>query len=278
MLTTDPKEGVKRIIEADGKISHRTAEECPDETALATTSLALLLAIVSGFYQNHESRKDEKWLKASMNLAVLSWNYLSLVRHSIVLGYFGEAQSLRRSWFERVTRAYLLIASQSDELTERWLNGHLNNQTEVIRLIRDRMQNPESGQEMYDTLISKWKNLNENTHPDIESLLWRTTSLNPQTFLDDREQALRDVVGDNPVLGGVAARITQKAALLRFVEDVLTSCSFLVVIARNKTEWNRDIDGLHKRRQQLIDENDLERPLNELEGWSPKEDNRSIDI
>lgn len=268
LLSANPMAGTKRIVETDRKIAERTDEECPDESKLVMMSLALFSSIIAGYYQDHESWKNEKWLKASMNLAVLSWNYLSMVRHAITLGYYGEAHSLRRSWFERITRAYLLITSQSEELATRWLETRLTNQTEVIELIRDRMQDAESASEMYETLIAKWKYLNEHSHPDVESLLWRTTRVNPKTFLDDRKRALRDVVGENPVLGGIASTLTQRAALLRLTEDILTSCSMLVVIASNKEEWHHGIENLYKRRQELIDANDLERPLSEYEGWN----------
>ncbi|MEE8046552.1 MAG: hypothetical protein V3T49_06925 [Dehalococcoidia bacterium] len=295
---------MKQTIEADEKIALRTYEACPAETGLAMESLALLSSIISGFYQDQESWQNRKWQKASMNLAVWSWNYLSLVRHSIFLGYYGEAQSLRRSWFERMTRAHLLIASQSDELTERWLDGRLRDQVEVIELLRDSVQDPELGRRMHDTLIAKWEYLNEHSHSDMDSIMWRTETVDPNTFLndethepqdvfvdnpisggtetrigqdsgllnfveavltEDKKQAFKEVVGDNPVLGGMAAKISQKAALLHLTEDVLTSCSSLVVIADNRAERRRDIGNLSKRRQQLIDENGLELPLRDYD-------------
>lgn len=255
-LTADPVEGFQRIVEADKKIAKRTLEECRQESRLVAMSLALMSSIIKGYYQDHEDWKDQIWLRVSMELASSAWNYLSLVRHSILLGYYGEAQSLRKSWFERITRAYLMLGSQDEELAERWLQGNLANQKEVNTLIESKMQDDESGEAMYASLKAKWAYLNEQSHPDVESLLWRTLYGNTQLFETDRRAALIEVVGDNPVLGGLAGKDRQKAALLRLTEDILFSCSALVLIATNRDEWDSEIELFEKRRNELLAEID----------------------
>ena len=255
-LTADPVEGFQRIVDADNKIAKRTLEECHQESQLVAMSLALMYSIIKGYYQDHEDWKDQIWLRVAMELASSAWNYLSLVRHSILLGYYGEAQSLRKSWFERITRAYLMLGSQDEQLADRWLQGNLANQTEVNTLIKSKMQDDNSGAAMYESLKAKWRYLNEHSHPDVESLLWRTLYANTQLFETDRRAALIEVVGDNPVLGGLAGRDRQKAALLRLTEDIIFSCSTLVLIATNRDEWGAEIERFEQRRNELLAEID----------------------
>ena len=121
-----------------------------------------------------------------------------------------------------MTRAHLLIASQSDELAERWLDGRLRDQFEVIELIRDSAQDPESGRRMHDTLLAKWEYLNEHSHSDMESVMWRTETVDPNTFLNDEKHAPQDVFVDNPISDGVETPISQNSGLLNFVEYLLT--------------------------------------------------------
>ena len=252
LLTIDPHAVAASVFEADDAIRARTDRCCPEELEVVDESLAMLTGIVRGYYEIKDAWASNIALRTGIALATQCWNYLAAVRHLFRLGYIGEAHSVRRAWFERATFALLLLVSQDRDLAERWLGGQRRlDQKSVHERIRAAMSDAESGADMYSSLKQKWEYLNDHTHPHVESLIWRTLQVDSEKFERDRRGALADVVGDQPVLGGLAWRSSQKAALLRLADDVLFTCKLMLVTASNKDQWASVVRGAESRLAQL---------------------------
>ena len=251
LLAIDPHAAVASILEADDAIRVRTDRCCPEELEVVNESLAMLTGIVRGCYESKDEWASDIALRTAIALSNQCWNYLAAVWHLIRLGYLGEAHSVRRAWFERATFALLLFVSQDRDLAETWLErGDRPHQKRVHERIRDTMT---GGAEWYSSLQEKWKYLNDHTHPHVESLIWRTLQADSEEFERDRRGALADVVGNQPVLGGlVRGSSYQKAALLSLAGEVLFTCKIMLVAASTKDEWAQVVRNVESRRSKLL--------------------------
>ena len=255
LLTTDPHDVAPSVFKEDDANRARTDRCCPEELEVSDESLAALTGILKGYYESKDGWASNLAIRTAIGLVGQCWNYLAAVRHLIRLGYFGEAHSVRRAWFERATFAQLLFASQDRDLAAEWGEGDRPKQKDVHERIQATISDPEYGAEVYSGLQQQWKYLNDYTHPDAESLLWRTLQADAEKFQHDRRGALADVAGDQPVLGGLVRGSTfQKAALLLLARDVLYTCSVMLLTAPVSTleQWAPVVRDADSRRVKLL--------------------------
>lgn len=252
LLENEPRDSVDSIFDSDAVIDKRTKQECQAEFELLFDLFEFLTGLIRGYYLGKDGWKENIALRVALALVNQCWNYHSAVLKLISSGYFGESHALRRSWFERVTLAYLLFGTQDRELANRWLDGKRPSQKTVNESIRDGMPDEESRTAIYESLKGKREYLNDHSHPDSNSLLWRHLRTDPEKFKTDQRAALAEHVGEEPLLGGIAAAHSQKASLLQLADDMKFTCSVLLITASNRATLSPIIQELESRQAELF--------------------------
>ena len=125
LLKNEPRHSVDSIFNSDQVIDERTKKKCPDEIGLLLDLFEFLTGLIRGYYLAKDGWRENIALRVALALVNQCWNYHSAVLKLISSGYFGESHSLRRSWFERVTLAYLLFGTQDRELADVYEHGDL---------------------------------------------------------------------------------------------------------------------------------------------------------
>ncbi|MGD9143441.1 MAG: hypothetical protein PVG61_06320, partial [Dehalococcoidia bacterium] len=94
-LTLHPARGVLVSLITDDKKNYKKAEQqFSDDLKLLDDSLVLYVNSIQGAYSTQQKWRNQSTFEAPIIMFSSVLNYLLLIRHSILLGYFPEIPTL----------------------------------------------------------------------------------------------------------------------------------------------------------------------------------------
>jgi hypothetical protein len=245
-LTNDfdrlPAREVLGNILRDDRYNYQRAElELGEEIRLLDDATVLYVESLQAAYRAVDTWKGNDSNRAAMAMLASTLNYLLLVRHAILLGYYPEARDLLRSCFERISSCYVFF--HDGEFARRFLSGEEIWPRE-IRAELSRLE-PDSNRrkEIRQSLNKYYAFLSEVIHPNLKSFQARHGT-----------HDLRERIGLEYVFGGLMGSRLGHATIVRALQTVLSALMILGVIVHEESGvWDAEYEGISRRCDEMVD-------------------------
>lgn len=220
-LSRPAKEVLSSLISDDKKNYEKAEQQFGNDLKLLDDSLVLYINSIQGAYSLQPKWRNQSTFEAPIIMFSSVLNYLLLIRHSILLGYFPETPTLFRSCHERITRGYLFWLNKSE--ADRYLSGKKRNQKEIdIKLSAVLVSRGPEENKIYSELRRVYRYESEMSHPNLSSLKMR--------YGDLEADKLKDKVIDSPMLGGILSDILIRPIVYSALQMTLRAISIIKLI------------------------------------------------
>lgn len=221
LLSVSSKEVLSSLISDDKKNYEKIEKEFNDDLKILDDALTLYIKSMQGAYSVQETWRNQSKFEAPIIMFSSVLNFLLLIRHSILLGYFPETPTLFRSCNERITRGYLFW--QNEDEAKKYLYGEKIEQKEVDeRLSTVLAQRSSEEKEIYSALRGLYGHESKMSHPNLESFKLRYGDL-----ADDK---LKESIINTTIWGGLLSDDLIKPVIYSALQITLRAISILRLI------------------------------------------------
>jgi hypothetical protein len=221
-FTSHPvREILPSLLSDDKKNYERAEQQFRDDLKLLDDSLILYLEIIQGAYAVKEKWINKPTFEAPMIMFSTTLNYLLLIRHSLLLGYFREAPTLFRSCHERITRGYLFWLDESE--AKYYLSGGRRKQEKIDKKLSVALEPRDShSKDIFMSLRELYNHESEQCHPNLTSL--------KMTYGDLEPDKLKNLAIEVPIWGGILSDNLIKPIIFTAIQIILRAISVLKLI------------------------------------------------
>ncbi len=221
LLSRSAKEVLSALISDDKKNYEKADQQFGDDLKLLDDSLVLCIKTIQGAYSVQQKWRNKSTFEAPIIMFSSVLNYLLLIRHSILLGYFPETPMLFRSCHERITRGYLFWLNESE--ADRYLSGKKRKQEEIDNKLSLALASRSSEEkEIYCKLRRVYSHESEMSHPNLSSLKMR--------YGDLEAEKLKDKAIDYPIWGGILSDVLVRPIVYSALQITLYAVSIIKLI------------------------------------------------
>lgn len=207
LIDESPEKAIQKIVVADLDNYSQANSELAEQIKLLDDFLALHFVLLQQAVRRLDEWKRDPRKHAAFAMSSSTHNYLLLIRHAVLLGYYQEARGLFRDCHERFTRC--LLFSYDLHEAERFLAGKDVSQRDVDKKLAEYLTNSnDENAEVFKYLRQDYTDQSWNVHPFLQSFRART---DVQT---ESLEELSEKVGINTIYGGVLATAYGRIALL----------------------------------------------------------------
>ena len=230
-LEIPPATAVSKIMRDDAGNYREAQTRLVNEPALYDRGLTLMTALLQAGQRQQDRWKDDDRVLAAIDLSYSSLNHLLWLRHSILLGYYAEAQSVERAIYERWTRCLLCRYDLSE--ARRYLRGKWQSQSKVEKKLSSRAESTYSARTtLFIGLRDRYKRLSEQSHATTIAAEARTGTR------DVRSRA------GHQCLGGVLSTILARIQLFIALETMNPALAVLAAMGRDDSGvWDKVYEG-----------------------------------
>lgn len=230
-LVIPPATAVAKVISDDAANYREAQKRLVKELALYDRGLTLMTALLQVAQRQQDSWKDDDRVLAAIDLSYSSLNHLLWLRHSILLGYYAEAQSVIRAIHERTTRCLLCRYDLSE--AHRYLRGEWQSQIIVDKKLSCRAESePPARATLLKSLRDRYGGLSEQSHATTIAAEARTGTR------DVRSRA------GHQCLGGVLSTILARIQLFIALETMNPALAALAAMGRDHSgTWDKAYEG-----------------------------------
>jgi len=230
-----PRDALGRILTDDLATYKKAQTDLREEIQLLDDAIALYVELIQVAYNRLDEWKGTPTLKASIGMAVTALNYILLVRHSILMGYYPEARGLLRSCYEAITRCYLFFVD--DKEAKSFLSGGEIRQTHVDTRL-GAIFAVEDGDRVRSGLRKYYRDQSKVVHPNIESL---------------QARVLEPTFGIPHIVGGFLSVGLGRAVVAVLIKSVVSALHILSAVVSEQTgRWAEDYEKVKAGLGQLL--------------------------
>ncbi len=243
-LSRPAREVLSALISDDKKNYEKTEQQFGDDLKLLDDSLVLYITSIQGAYSLQLKWRNQSTFEAPILMFSSVLNYLLLIRHSILLGYFPETPTLFRSCHERITRGYLFWLNKSE--ADRYLSGKKRKQEEIDdKLSAALAPRGSEEQEIYRELRRVYYHESEMSHPNLSSFKMR--------YGDLESVKLKDRVIDSPTLGGILSNVLIRPIVYSALQITLRAISIIkLIFVESSGSYESDYKAIYGRYEDYI--------------------------
>lgn len=234
------KDILNNILRDDKKNYDRAEAELGGDLELLDEAIVLYIESLQAAYLMTDKWRGNNSNRAAIAMLVSTLNYILIVRHGVLLGYYPEVRDLLRCCYERITRSFLFFHKKI--FADRFLSGEEIKPLEVDKGLSELENEPEQREHFFVSLRQYYGTISKVAHPNLKSF---------EARYGDKE--LGERVGLEYLVGGIISAKQGHITIVAIIQTVLMALKILgVILPEESGSWDRKYQQIIKTSEGMV--------------------------